>query len=43
MYIQPKNEISKLAPINIVCASGEVGETDEAISGQAPQHRNPAF
>ena len=39
MYIQPKNEVTELEPMNIVCASGGFGETDEMIGGQAPQRK----
>lgn len=44
MYKHPKMEISKVAPIKIVCASGEFDETNEQISGQAPKRRRtPVF
>lgn len=43
MYIQPQSELTELALMQIVCASGEFEETDEAISGQAPKRRTPAF
>ena len=37
MYIQPKNEISKVAPMKVVCASGEFDTSDEVVTGQAPE------
>ena len=43
MYIQPKNEISKVAPIKIVCASGELGEINEQIGGQAPERATKVY
>ena len=43
MYIQPKSETSKVAPISIVCASGEFDETPDPIVGQAPKRRTPVF
>ena len=36
MYIQPEIEISQLAAMNIVCASGELEETNDIVIGQAP-------
>jgi len=36
MYIQPEMMISPVAPQNIICASGEFGDTDEGFGGQAP-------
>ena len=43
MYIQPKMEISKVAPTTIVCASGPIGNTDQQITGQAPKRRTEVF
>ena len=43
MYIQPKLEISKVAPTSIVCASGEIVEIPDPITGQAPKRRTEVF
>ena len=39
MYKQPKMEISKVAPVKIVCASGEFEDTDQMVGGDAPKRR----
>jgi hypothetical protein len=49
MYIEPKMEISKLAPMNVVCVSAGEGEGGTGglgpgkHTGDAPRRKTPVF
>ena len=48
MYIQPKMEISNVAPTTVVCTSGEYGGTTSQLGGgehtaDAPKRRTEVF
>ena len=36
MYNNPKTEIMDVMPMSIICDSGEFGDTNDPITGQAP-------